>query len=90
MAISTPDQHRAPRFVLSTVAVSVVCDDTSLQVALADGREISASLAWFPRLLNASPTERANWELIGGGEGIHWPDVDEDISVASLLGLPSD
>ena len=58
---------------------------TQLHVSLTDGREIAVPLAWFPRLLKASPTQRANWRLIGRGGGIHWPDVDEDISVAGLL-----
>jgi len=59
--------------------------DDRLIVILADGRELAAPLAWFPRLLEASDDQRGNWRLIGGGHGIHWPDVDEDISVASLL-----
>ncbi len=57
-------------------------------VSLADGREISVPLAWFPRLAGASGEQRGHWELIGQGVGIHWPDVDEDISVPRLLGLP--
>lgn len=68
-------------------AVSVVCTDRMLTVTLADERQISAPLKWFPRLVTATPRERKNWELIGRGVGIHWPDVDEDISVAVLLGL---
>ena len=56
-----------------------------LSVDLADGRSISVPLAWFPRLLHGAPLERSNWRLIGKGEGIHWPDLDEDISVAGLL-----
>jgi hypothetical protein len=68
----------------------VECDESSLRIALADGRELTTSLAWFPRLLAATDAQRSRWELIGGGEGVHWPDVDEDISVASLLGLTSD
>lgn len=59
--------------------------DDALAVDLADGRTITAPLAWFPRLAHGTPAERANWRLIGGGEGIHWPDLDEDISVRSLL-----
>ena len=59
--------------------------DDRLVVILADGRELAAPLAWFPRLLEATVDQRRNWRLIGGGHGIHWPDVDEDISVASLL-----
>ena len=59
--------------------------EDSLTVDLADGRTIAVPLAWFPRLLHATSAERADWRLIGPGEGIHWPDLDEDISVASLL-----
>jgi hypothetical protein len=58
----------------------------ALVVVLADGREVSAPLQWFPRLLHATPKQRAKWELIGDGIGIHWPQVDEDIEVESLLG----
>ncbi len=68
-------------------AAQVRFSDTSLIVSLADGREISVPLSWFPRLANATPNERAHWELIGQGVGIHWPDVEEDISVPRLLGL---
>ncbi len=57
----------------------------SLCVTLADGREVAVPLEWFPRLRDASGVQRENWRLIGGGVGIHWPDVDEDISVESLL-----
>jgi hypothetical protein len=74
---------------LSTEATSVELVDASLRVILADGREISAPLAWFPRLRDASDAERANWRLIGRGEGLHWPDLDEDVSVNALLGLPT-
>jgi uncharacterized protein DUF2442 len=66
-------------------AVDAKVMDDRLIVILADGRELAAPLAWFPRLLDASDDQRRNWRLIGGGHGIHWPDVDEDISVASLL-----
>lgn len=66
-------------------AVDVVCTDDELIVTLVDGRRVSAPLEWFPRLLRASAVQRANWSLIGRGIGIHWPDVDEDISVRSLL-----
>jgi hypothetical protein len=59
--------------------------DDALIVDLADGRTIGVPLTWFPRLVHATPAEKANWRLIGGGTGIHWPDVDEDVSVASLL-----
>lgn len=66
-------------------AVGVTFSEDAFCVALADGRELTIPLVWFPRLLHATPEERANWELIGRGQGIHWPDVDEDISVAGLL-----
>ena len=66
-------------------AVDVTVMDDRLVVVLADGRELSAPLAWFPRLLDATPDQRRNWRFIGRGDGIHWPDVDEDISTASLL-----
>ena len=66
-------------------AVDVTVMDDRLTVVLADGRELAVPLAWFPRLLEATPEQRRNWRFIGRGHGIHWPDVDEDISVASLL-----
>jgi len=66
-------------------AVDVECTDDELIVTLVDGRRVSAPLAWFPRLLRATPKQRANWRLIGRGVGILWDDVDEDISVHSLL-----
>lgn len=66
-------------------ALDVTVTDDRLVVTLADGRELSAPLTWFPRLLDASQEQRRNWRLIGRGQGIHWPDIDEDVSVASLL-----
>jgi hypothetical protein len=65
--------------------MAIVCSDDELRVSLTDGRTLSVPIAWFPRLAHASPTERAKYELLGDGEGIHWPQVDEDISVAGLL-----
>ena len=66
-----------------------VTDDT-LRVELSDGRTISVPLAWYPRLVHATQEERNNWELIGKGQGIHWPDLDEDLSVEGLIaGRPS-
>ncbi len=56
-----------------------------MSVDLSDGRTIAAPIAWYPRLAHGTPRERGNWWLIGGGEGIHWPDLDEDISVDGLL-----
>lgn len=70
---------------LDATAVDVAVTDDHLVVTLADGREVAAPLVWFPRLIGASAEQRLNWRLIGRGQGIHWPDVDEDISVASLL-----
>jgi|SRR4051812_8810435 len=67
------------------VAVDVSCSDDALAVTLTDGRFIRVPLTWFPRLLNATQKQRAKWEFIGGGIGIHWPTIDEDISIASLL-----
>ena len=61
-----------------------VTGDT-LMANLSDGRTISVPLAWYPRLVHATPEERLNWRLIGVGQGIHWPDLDEDISVEGLL-----
>ena len=66
-------------------AIDVKVTDDSIHVVLADGREVTAPLAWSSRLADATPAQRKNWRLIGRGQGIHWPDVDEDISVASLL-----
>lgn len=64
---------------------SVEFSDGSMSVSLRDGRVISVPLAWYPRLLNATPVQRRNWEVAGGGFGIHWPDVDEDLSAEGLL-----
>ena len=75
------------RVRLEPLATDVAVTDDSVHVTLADGREVSAPLAWFPRLLEATEQQRRNWRLIGGGIGIHWPDVDEDISVESLLAI---
>ncbi len=71
-------------------AQRVAVTDDSLTVDLTDGRTISTPLAWYPRLMHGTPQERNNWQLIARGEGIHWPDLDEDLSVVSLLlGRPS-
>ena len=66
-------------------AVKVSITDAALQVNFSDGRAISVPLDWYPRLVHASREERDNWELIGEGEGIHWPDLDEDLSVEGLI-----
>ncbi|HUR98182.1 MAG TPA: DUF2442 domain-containing protein [Pyrinomonadaceae bacterium] len=69
------------------LAVDVSCSSDKLHVVLADGREISVPLEWYPRLLEATPKERNDWQLLGGGLGIHWESVDEDVTVESLLRL---
>jgi hypothetical protein len=71
-------------------AQSLAITEDSVVVDLLDGRTISVPLAWYPRLLHGTPKERNRWRLIGNGEGIHWPDLDEDLSVDNLLsGKPS-
>jgi Protein of unknown function (DUF2442) len=71
-------------------ARNVVVTDESVTVELDDGRTISVPVAWYPRLLHATPEERNNWRLIAKGEGIHWSDLDEDISIENILfGKPS-
>ncbi len=67
-------------------ATTVSITEDVLAVKLSDGRDLSVPLSWYPRLVHATPEERENWELIGDGQGIHWPDLDEDISVEMLLG----
>lgn len=68
----------------------VRCTDDSLSVDLMDGRTITVPLGWYPRLLKATPEQRAHWERAGAGYGIHWPDVDEDLSTEGLLrGAPA-
>ena len=72
---------------IEPVAVDVLFQNNALHVILADGREISAPLEWFPRLLTATERQRNQWKLIGRGIGIHWDDLDEDISVENLLAV---
>ena len=66
-------------------AESVAFTEDEMIVSLVDGRRIAVPLAWFPRLAEATPAQLENWQLLGDGEGIHWPDLDEDISVPALL-----
>lgn len=66
-------------------AVDVSFTETALCFVLADGREISAPLEWFPKLRDASKAERDDWRLIGNGIGVHWPSIDEDIAVKTLI-----
>jgi len=80
--------------ILATAAderiADVRIDDDYLTVELMDGRIISAPLAWYPRLSNATPDQRARWERAGGGYGLHWPELDEDLSTEGLLrGAPA-
>jgi Protein of unknown function (DUF2442) len=83
MSSSSVERH-------AVTAMDVDVNSDSLRVDLSDGRTITAPLAWFPRLMQATSKERKEWRLIGGGRGIHWPAVDEDISVSGLLaGQPS-
>lgn len=64
--------------------------EDTLSVDLIDGRTITAPLAWYPRLLHATPEQRTNWQICGGGYGVHWPDIDEDLSTEGLLrGAPA-
>jgi hypothetical protein len=72
---------------IEPLAVDVSFTPDALHVVLADGREVSAPLEWFPRLRAATGEQKGNWRLIGKGIGIHWEDVDEDISVESLLAV---
>jgi hypothetical protein len=69
----------------SILVQSVSVTDDALVVELTDGRSMSVPLAWYPRLQHGRPEERNNWRIIGGGDGIHWPDLDEDISIAGLI-----
>ena len=79
---------RADQPTPSAVAIKIA--DDALRVDLSDGRTVTVPLGWYPRLASGSPRERRNWRLIGAGEGIHWPDLDEDISVEGILaGRPS-
>ena len=74
----------------TAAAKKVRVTDRELVIELRDGRVVSVPLAWYPRLAEGSPRERRRWELLGPGIGIHWPDLDEDISIDGLLqGLPS-
>src|SRR5438552_1143843 len=74
----------------SPMAVGMQITDEALSVSLSDGRVVSVPISWYPRLSHALPRPRAVWRFVGGGHGIHWPELDEDISVENLLlGQPS-
>ncbi len=80
-----------PREAMADIRVrDVVVGEHELSVSVMDGRTITVPLAWYPRLANGTPAQRSHWELAGAGYGIHWPDVDEDLSTESLLaGMPA-
>jgi hypothetical protein len=79
-----------PSEVRGALAQRVTVTEDALVVDLVDGRTVSVPLSWYPRLAHGTPAERGHWRLIGRGEGIHWPDLDEDINVSGLLaGRPS-
>ncbi len=84
MSLSSPGMSTLPAKPVAA-AVDVTFTKDALHVTLADGRCVSAPLEWFPRLVRATTRQRRNWRLIGGGIGLHWEDVHEDISVRSLL-----
>lgn len=78
------------RYLPDERVAGVEFSDDSLTVRLMDGRSISVPLAWYPRLLHATIAQRARWKIAGGGYGIHWPDIDEDLSTEGLLrGAPA-
>jgi len=80
----------SPAETSTPLAQDVKVADDALTVVLLDGRTVTVPVSWYPRLANGSPKERLNWQLLGGGHGIHWPDLDEDVSVDALLaGRPS-
>ncbi len=72
---------------IGPLATDVYFSDNAFHIVLADGREVSAPLEWFPRLRDATEEQRNNWRLIGDGVGIHWEDVDEDIETEGLLAI---
>jgi hypothetical protein len=79
LALAADERLRDVRFTEDTISVDLM-----------DGRTITVPLAWYPRLFNAALDQRANWEVCGGGYGIHWPDIDEDLSTEGLLrGAPA-
>ena len=84
--MTTLELHKTADIRVRSVSVT----DQELTVGLMDGRKISAPLSWYPRLAQATPVQRSHWQVSGGGFGIHWPDVDEDLSTAGLLaGAPA-
>ena len=70
---------------VNPLAERIECTADELIVYLVDGRKVSVPMAWYPRLAKADDKQKANWELLGDGQGIHWPDIDEDLSVSGIL-----
>ncbi len=88
--MSTSASSARPVFIdPDPTAAAVEVSDAALRIILSDGRELSDPLAWFPRLRDATPEQRRNWEPIGHGHGLHWPDLAEDVSVRALMGRPT-
>jgi hypothetical protein len=85
MSSATAESRTTRNQTAEPAATYVVANDTHLSVQLADGRTVSVPLSWYPRLAAGSPPERNRWELIGNGSAIHWPDLDEDLSVDGIL-----
>lgn len=86
MTTSANPETRCRAFVPTTaLAQTVTFDEAMMHVALTDGRIVSVPLVWFPTLYRATPEQRRQYEIGGGGIGLHWPDLDEDLSVAGLM-----
>ncbi|HEX3599692.1 MAG TPA: DUF2442 domain-containing protein [Lacipirellulaceae bacterium] len=87
MTTSTESKSHFQRAFVPTTALAkqVDFDDTTIRVTFIDGRVLSVPLNWFPLLRDATPQQRANCEIGGGGIGLHWPDIDEDLSIAGLM-----
>jgi hypothetical protein len=86
MSTSTDPKRFRPAFVPTTaLAKSAECDDEMLRVTFVDGRILAVPLIWFPLLFQATPSERAKYEIGGGGISLHWPELDEDLSIAGLM-----
>jgi len=87
MSTSTKDNRKAHRAYVPTTALAkaVGFDGEAMHVTLMDGRVTSVPLVWFPTLIAATPEQRIHYEIAGGGISLHWPDLDEDLSVAGLL-----
>lgn len=77
--------HISATEIIVPDAMTIEATEDTLIAELSDGRVISVPLAWYPRLVHATPEERNNWELIGTGQGVHWPDLDEDLSIEGFL-----